>query len=105
MFFPNLLDIKSFSHEYNRDGGLAKLADSFNLKRQGTMHQAGSDSLVTLRVFFALFNNLESEKDKKEYGNMLKMYNCDIYGFQNEQAYVSMNGASPYRQPMSVYGN
>ena len=81
MFFPNLLDIKSFSHEYNRDGGLAKLADSFNLKRQGTMHQAGSDSLVTLRVFFALFNNLETEKDKKEYDNMLKMYNCDIYGF------------------------
>ncbi|KFK43832.1 hypothetical protein AALP_AA1G179300 [Arabis alpina] len=51
-FFPVLYDIKHLmdfcSAVY---GGLSKAADLLEVKRVGISHQAGSDSLLTLRVF------------------------------------------------------
>lgn len=88
---------------FNLDGGLQKLADYSNIRRQGVMHQAGSDSLVTLQVFFAIFNKFESEKDRKDYINILSSFNLDVYGFSNDQAFISYGG-STMRAPINVYG-
>lgn len=55
MFFPKLYDLKflmlSSDHLF---GGLNKLADQLGCERVGAMHQAGSDSLLTLDVFFSM---------------------------------------------------
>ena len=100
LFFPNLLDIKSFLHRYPLDGGLQQIANQLGIKRQGTQHQAGSDSQVTLEVFFALFDSLENGRYLKDYQEVVEMYNLDVFGYSNDQAYVP---AFPSRNPMNVY--
>ena len=54
-FFPNYYDIKILVKEkYNMQGSLNKLAECLNIMREGKKHQAGSDSLVTIKVFWKL---------------------------------------------------
>jgi len=66
LYFPNLYDIKylpvvKFMSELQ--GGLSRLAEALDVKRVGTSHQAGSDSLLTATTFFRLieryYPNLE----------------------------------------------
>ncbi|XP_062195848.1 probable CCR4-associated factor 1 homolog 7 [Phragmites australis] len=54
IFFPVLYDIKhlmKFCGGGGLYGGLSKLAELLSVKRVGTSHQAGSDSLLTLQCF------------------------------------------------------
>lgn len=54
-FFPCFYDIKYVAlYCQNLHGGLNKLAEKFKVLRFGPVHQAGSDSLITLKVFFKL---------------------------------------------------
>jgi CCR4-NOT transcription complex subunit 7/8 len=50
--FPNVTDLKILSGP--RTGGLERLASGLGVLREGTNHNAGSDSMVTGGVFFAL---------------------------------------------------
>ena len=68
-------------------GGLEKISKQLNIVRGGTQHQAGSDSLVTGQVFFAIFENMETEQGVKEYQSVVESYNLEIYGYSNDQAY------------------
>lgn len=55
IFFPCSYDMKYLGIcSINLHGGLNKLADKFNVSRFGPVHQAGSDSLLTLSVFFKM---------------------------------------------------
>lgn len=56
IYFPSVVDIKILLKEITdlKNGALAKLARDLDLKRIGTMHQAGSDAEITLRCFFKL---------------------------------------------------
>lgn len=59
-FFPALFDVKYLIGHAGVPalyGGLNRLADHYKLERDGTAHQAGSDSLLTLRVFLCLLRN------------------------------------------------
>lgn len=52
MFFPVLYDIKHLMDFCPKTfGGLSKVAELLHVERVGVSHQAGSDSLLTLRVF------------------------------------------------------
>jgi CCR4-NOT transcription complex subunit 7/8 len=55
LFFPQKYDLKYLMRSSEKlFGGLNKLAQTYGCERIGTMHQAGSDSLLTLQVFFCM---------------------------------------------------
>lgn len=79
VYFPNVADIKVIMKEVQdlKSGALAKLARDLDLKRIGSMHQAGSDAEITIRCFFKL---------KEEYfksGISPKLLN-KVFGLSNE---------------------
>ncbi|KAJ3430188.1 hypothetical protein M0812_23190 [Anaeramoeba flamelloides] len=56
-FFPNIYDIKYLMLALGPlHGGLQSMANQLGLKRVGTQHQAGSDSLLTSGVYFSLID-------------------------------------------------
>jgi CCR4-NOT transcription complex subunit 7/8 len=55
LYFPQKYDMKYLMRSReNLFGGLNKLAETYGCERVGSMHQAGSDSLLTLHVFFRM---------------------------------------------------
>ena len=57
LFFPNHYDIRILVKEKeNLQGSLNKLANYLDVVREGKIHQAGSDSMVTIDVFWKLIN-------------------------------------------------
>lgn len=57
-------------------GSLSKISTDLGVQRVGSTHQAGSDSLVTVRVFFKLTNPLNMQFNLDYYRNKL-------FGFEN----------------------
>ncbi|EAS03653.2 CAF1 family ribonuclease (macronuclear) [Tetrahymena thermophila SB210] len=66
-FFPNVYDVKYLIKDlqYMKDSGLNKVAQELKVDRIGPQHQAGSDSLLTLGVFFKLRDDVLQQKMKK----------------------------------------
>lgn len=55
IYFPHFYDIKYYTSSYsNIANGLQGIAEQLSVDRVGREHQAGSDSFVTLKVFFEL---------------------------------------------------
>jgi CCR4-NOT transcription complex subunit 7/8 len=69
LYFPNIYDIKYLiiRNEIYK-GGLSKIAKELNIERKGEVHQAGSDSLVTIEVFFKLIENNSISKNEINLG-------------------------------------
>ena len=58
LFFPNHYDIKILVKDKNNlKGSLNKLDNYLNVQREGKIHQAGSDSLVTIYSFWKLIKS------------------------------------------------
>ncbi|OHS97631.1 Poly(A) ribonuclease pop2 [Tritrichomonas foetus] len=74
IYFPHFYDIKYYTSVYNNiANGLQGIADQLNVERVGKEHQAGSDALVTLKVFFELQRQI-LEKDITEMDAENKLY-------------------------------
>ena len=68
-YFPNVYDIKYLINENDSyKGGLNKIAKDLNIERKGEVHQAGSDSLVTIEVFFKLIENNSISRNDLNFG-------------------------------------
>ena len=64
-YFMNYYDIRILVRgKDNLQGGLNKLAQNLQVLREGKTHQAGSDSVVTIDVFFKLIENGTINKEK-----------------------------------------
>jgi len=64
IYFINYYDIRTLvKGKDNLKGGLNKLAQSLEVLREGKTHQAGSDSVVTIDVYFKLINDGFIEKN------------------------------------------
>ena len=73
IYFMNYYDIRMLVKGYqNMQGGLNRLADQLKVQRMGTIHQAGSDSMLTLDVFFKLIQGGYINENKlKELKNII----------------------------------
>lgn len=53
LFFPRVVDLKTLlAHHGIFKGGLQEVADNLKVRRCGSKHQAGSDSMLTGETFF-----------------------------------------------------
>jgi CCR4-NOT transcription complex subunit 7/8 len=73
LYFPNHYDIKILVKEKSKlRGSLNKLAQYLYVEREGKIHQAGSDSYVTIDVFWKLISfRYISKEELKEKKNIL----------------------------------
>jgi CCR4-NOT transcription complex subunit 7/8 len=64
IYFHNYYDIRHLIKELNwLRGSLTKLSSYFGIQRVGSAHQAGSDSLVTSKLFFKIVDQFSDEID------------------------------------------
>ncbi|CAG9327712.1 unnamed protein product [Blepharisma stoltei] len=72
LYFPVFFDIKFMVQGIDKyRGGLSRIAEEVGVRRFGRMHQAGSDSLVTLETFFTIKNEEFSEVSLEKYANTI----------------------------------
>lgn len=134
IFFPSIYDIKymvkhaqrnqtvndaplspqaaSILNNLGQKSGLQDLADELGIKRIGVAHQAGSDSLLTGKIFWEVKKNIfHGVIDDDKYlgqvwglngvgssvGSMLSgPFNQTSYGNTDEQSTPNLNGATIY---------
>jgi len=80
IYFPNLYDIKYLMLSTdNLMGGLQSVANKLKVKRFGTQHQAGSDSLLTGKVFFKIYEKYFSHGlDDVKYSGQICGFQCNM---------------------------
>lgn len=102
--FYNFYDIKEIKRDIDYlTGGLSKIAKELDIDRIGTMHQAGSDSLVTSRVFFKLKELFKKWWPAEDSSSVEQRFSGIIYGLgqsANEDIYIE-----EYRSLATEYSN
>lgn len=56
LYFPCSYDLKYVATDFEKVGGLNRIAEELQVERIGRMHQAGSDALLTAATFFKMVN-------------------------------------------------
>ena len=73
VYFPTLFDVRQLMTVNDAlRGGLQRLANDLQLERVGSMHQAGSDAMLTCAAFFKLRKTFfPGGLDERKYANVL----------------------------------
>eukprot|EP00172_Hildenbrandia_rubra_P000176 Plantae.Rhodophyta-Hildenbrandia_rubra.ctg1079.p1 GENE.Plantae.Rhodophyta-Hildenbrandia_rubra.ctg1079~~Plantae.Rhodophyta-Hildenbrandia_rubra.ctg1079.p1 ORF type:complete len:277 (+),score=26.12 Plantae.Rhodophyta-Hildenbrandia_rubra.ctg1079:156-986(+) len=72
IFFPTIIDTKHLVQQSEElHGGLNRIAEAYSVQRVGRTHQAGSDSLLALHVFFTIRQQLFSRQIPRAMQNVL----------------------------------
>lgn len=101
IYFPILYDIRHLTRNIDRlSKSLQKLAQDLDVSRIGSQHQAGSDSLITLRVFHKLVNHYLTNES-------LKADECILFdlGVFYEDESAAVFGGMIYNGLTSSYEN
>ena len=75
IYFPCYYDVRQMIRNTWLKGSLSRISNDLDIRRIGNSHQAGSDSLITSKLFFKICNNLTDQIDLMNDMNKL-------YGFQ-----------------------
>lgn len=77
--FPNNYDLKNIINEFTefRNLSLTRLGVEMGVNRSGTQHQAGSDALLTSKIFFKISKQFFNKKIPLRFKNQ-------IYGLSYE---------------------
>lgn len=109
-FFPTFYDIRHLTKHFEGfSKSLQKLAQELEVIRIGTQHQAGSDSIVTSKVFHklnAMYINPDQLKSEKNvlYGLGLQYQDeQNTYGNLPTSNYMNMNFTSSFNNKMPNY--
>ncbi|CCG82401.1 Poly(A) ribonuclease pop2 [Taphrina deformans PYCC 5710] len=101
LYFPNFHDIKNTTRTVKSlKGGLAEIAEDLNCSRTGTAHQAGSDSLLTARVFFEVWRQFYPQGLPEEFNNKIHGLGKSETTFGQAQQTVQAN-QPPQMNPLS----
>jgi len=107
IYFPNFYDVRHMVRDIEtlRMGGLSKIATELNLKRFGTMHQAGSDALLTLSTFFKIKKTYIKTDTENKYINVLdgiSQHGDDLWrkSLVSDYNYMMYNGYSMHNMQM-----
>lgn len=81
-YFPNFYDVRYLINNNNflwMKGSLSKIANLMDIKRLGSSHQAGSDSLITSKLFFKLLDTYPDHIDFNQDKNKIFGLNNRMY--------------------------
>ena len=96
-YFKNYYDIRTLvKGKDNLQGSLNRLAQNLEVLREGKIHQAGSDSVVTIDVYFKLIQNGLIEKNKLQ-NNKNILFGVDSEEDNKETITYTMIGNMPYQ--------
>ena len=106
IYFPSHYDIRILVQGNERlQGGLNRLADVLEVLRVGKTHQAGSDSVVTIDVFFKLLKNNLVESDCLEVDKNI-LFGLGIGADDNETInYTQFANENPFSSKVSYLMN
>lgn len=92
LYFPSNYDLKYIAGDFDKMGGLNRIAEDLKVERIGTMHQAGSDALLTAATFFILLEKYcGSHVMTRE---RVQKYNGYLFGLGNGTGSSSSNSGS-----------
>lgn len=106
LYFPNHYDIRILVQgNDNLKGGLNKLAQYLEVIRIGNVHQAGSDSIVTIEIYFKLLlkNLINKNNIESNFRNIL--FGLGVGKDNNETiTYTQINHCfyNPYLMPLNT---
>ena len=96
LYFINYYDIRTLvKGKDNLQGSLSRLAQYLEVLREGKKHQAGSDSLVTIDVYFKLIKNRFIEENKIA-ANKNILFGVDSEEDNKETINYTRIGNTPY---------
>lgn len=103
LYFPNFHDIKYTARTVKSlKGGLAEIAEDLNCSRTGNAHQAGSDSLLTARVFFEVWRQFYPQGFPEEFSNKIHGIGKSDITFSGQQQNLATQPGGPQQMnPLS----